>query len=82
MELLLLLVFAAILIQAGRAIFGREEGTLEQRKSNPSLNTGNWDLHQRRLSIYKHSKFKGCHYYIGPRGGVYYINSNGRKTYC
>ena len=28
------------------------------------------------------SRYDHCSYYVGPRGGVYYINSRGRKTYC
>ena len=49
---------------------------------NPELNTTNWQLHQKRLYSCRASRFKDCSYYVGPRGGVYYINYNGRKTYC
>ena len=50
--------------------------------ADPNANTWNWELHQARLRKHGASQFKGTHYYLGPRGGVYYINSNGRRTYC
>jgi hypothetical protein len=58
------------------------EGDIEAKRCNPDLNTRDWALHQQRLSVFGRSQYKGCYYYVGPRGGVYYINSNGRKTYC
>ena len=51
-------------------------------RDNPELNTRNWDLHQTRLSRFGNSKYRGLHYFYGPRGGLYYINRNGHKTYC
>ena len=48
---------------------------------NPDTNTNDWELHKKRMIKSGMSQFKGCHYYVGPRGGWYYINSNGRKTY-
>ena len=41
-----------------------------------------WELHKQRLSQCGASRYDHCSYYVGPRGGVYYINSRGRKTYC
>ena len=57
-----------------------EDGTYEERKENPELNTTNNDLHWDRLEEFGRSKYKRTMYYMGPRGGVYYIDS-GRKRY-
>ena len=63
----------------------REEAIrLERQKcfADPERNTQDWDLHWERLHTCKASRYDGCSYYVGPRGGVYYINYRGRKTYC
>ena len=58
----------------------KEEGTLQERRNNPELNTNNQGLHNDRLDKFLKSKYKGDMYYIGPRGGYYYYQ-NGRKVY-
>ena len=58
-----------------------EEGTLQERRTNPELNTNNLELHNERLSGFGKSKYRNDIYYVGPRGGVYYYSSYGRKTY-
>ena len=57
---------------------------LERQKcfADPERNTQDWELHWERLHTCKASRYDGCSYYVGPRGGVYYINYRGRKTYC
>ena len=57
-----------------------EAGTLAERKKNPELNTANNDLHWDRLREHGRSKYKRQMYYMGPKGGIYYIQ-NGRKRY-
>ncbi len=57
-----------------------EAGTLVERKKNPELNTANNDLHWDRLREHGRSKYKRQMYYMGPKGGIYYIQ-NGRKRY-
>ena len=61
-----------------------EAKRLERQKcfNDPERNTQDWELHQERLRKCKASRYDGCSYYVGPRGGVYYINYRGRKTYC
>ena len=58
-----------------------EEGTLEERKRNPSFNTNNWDLHWKRLNRFEYSKYKGETYFKGKRGGIYTITANGNRNY-
>ena len=53
----------------------------EQRECNPDLNTNSVEQHRRRMSKYGRSLFKGTMEYVGPRGGKYRINPNGRKFY-
>ena len=59
----------------------KEEGTLQERRNNPELNTNTLNLHNDRLDKFSKSKFKGVMYYIGPRGGYYYYSQNGNKVY-
>ena len=59
----------------------KEEGTLQERRNNPELNTNNLELHNERLNEFGKSKYRNDIYYVGPRGGVYYYSSYGRKTY-
>ena len=61
-----------------------EAKRLERQKcfNDPERNTQDWELHQERLRKCKASRYDGCSYYVGPRGGIYYINYRGRKTYC
>ena len=58
-----------------------EEGTLEERKRNPSLNTNDWDLHWKRLNRFEYSKYEGKTYFKGKRGGIYTITANGNRNY-
>ena len=58
-----------------------EEGTLQERRNNPVLNTNNIELHNERLDEFEQSKLQGVMYYIGPKGGCYFYNSKGRKQY-
>jgi len=48
---------------------------------NPDMNTNSWEIHKQRMIRSERSQFRGTYYYVGPRGGWYYINSNGRRTY-
>ena len=50
--------------------------------NNPVLNTRDWELHAERLQRFGNSKYCNLYYFYGPRGGLYYINRNGHKTYC
>ena len=58
-----------------------EEGTLEKRERNPSLNTNDWDLHWKRLNRFEYSKYQGETYFKGKRGGIYTITANGNRNY-
>lgn len=58
-----------------------DEGSTEQLRANPNLNTKNWELHWERLRAHGVSKYRGKTYYLGPRGGVYYYSANGNKVY-
>ena len=59
----------------------KEQGTLQERRNNPELNTNTLDLHYDRLEKFGKSKYRNDMYYIGPKGGCYFYNSNGRKQY-
>ncbi len=54
----------------------------EQREKDPKRNTDDWQQHQRRLIEFGESKYRGTHFYKGPKGGVYYITYRGTKVYC
>jgi len=76
----LIAVFIIIFILA--ILLPPEEGTLQERRNNPELNTNKLDIHNDRLDKFNKSKYKGVTYYIGPRGGYYYYSANGNKVYC
>ena len=59
----------------------KEEGTLQERRNNPELNTNKISIHTERLNKLRKSKFKGVMYHQGPRGGRYYYSRNGNKVY-
>ena len=50
--------------------------------NDPDLNTKEWDLHRKRLDTLGRSQYKGTMFYVGPKGGVYYITWRGTKVYC
>ena len=59
----------------------KEQGTLQERRNNPELNTNKISIHTERLLKLRKSKFKGVMYHQGPRGGRYYYSRNGNKVY-
>ena len=59
----------------------RDAGTYEEMMENPDLNTQDTELHFKRLERYGYSRFLGDKEYMGPRGGIYTINSSGNKQY-
>ena len=60
----------------------KEQGTLQERRNNPELNTNKFDLHNDRIRTFRRSKYRNTMYYLGPRGGYYYYSANGNKVYC
>ena len=60
----------------------KSEKYFEHAENNPSMNTNDWDQHRRRLNKFQESKYKDTHFYVGPKGGVYYITYRGTKVYC
>jgi hypothetical protein len=51
------------------------------RRKNPDLNAEVWEDHWHRMLKYNRSRWKGEMYYFGERGGVYRVNSAGRREY-
>ena len=47
----------------------------------PGVNTFDWELHHWRLSRHGYSVYRGEHWYMGPRGGIYTITANGNRNY-
>ena len=50
--------------------------------NDPDLNIKDWELHRERLDNFGRSKYRGTMFYVGPKGGVYYITYRGTKVYC
>ncbi len=59
----------------------KEEGTLQERRNKPELNTNKLDIHNDRLDKFSKSKYRNTIYYVGARGGYYY-SVRGNKVYC
>lgn len=53
----------------------------DRQLSNPDINTNNYGLHNKRLEIHGRSKYRGTTFYVGAKGGVYYISSRGTRVY-
>ena len=60
----------------------QEKKWYEEREKNPQSNTNDWQQHRRRLNEFGESKYQNTHFYVGPKGGVYYITYRGTKVYC
>ena len=60
----------------------RADSRNEKLYANPDLNTRKWNIHQSRLNKFGRSQYKGTMFYVGPKGGVYYITYRGTKVYC
>ena len=54
----------------------------EKQAESPDVNTKNWALHRKRLETFGKSQYRGTMFYVGPKGGVYYITYRGTKVYC
>ena len=52
------------------------------KKSNPDINTTDWDLHKNRLKKFGRSQYKGLTFFMNEEGTIYYLNENGIKVYC
>ena len=53
----------------------------ERLLNSPDINTNNYGLHNKRLEIHGRSKYSGTTFFVGAKGGVYYISSRGTKVY-
>ena len=84
LSLLVALILGVIWLMslASQAAQRAPDGTFEEREKNPNLSTNDWEQHQRRLNKFKESKYIDKHFYVGPKGGVYYISYTGTKVYC
>ena len=60
----------------------RDEEYFKQAENNPSMSTRHWDQHQRRLNKFSTSNYRRTTFYVGPKGGVYYLTARGTKVYC
>tara|TARA_B100000212_G_scaffold16904_1_gene11522 strand:+ start:227 stop:475 length:249 start_codon:yes stop_codon:yes gene_type:complete len=76
--ILLVVAFLAGVIEAEK----RNEEYFKAAEDKPSMSTKNWEQHQRRLNKFGESKYRDRHFYVGPKGGVYYISYTGTKVYC
>ena len=45
------------------------------------MGTRDMECHKRRLMKFKKSRYKGVTYYMGPRGGIYWLAMDGTKVY-
>ena len=57
-------------------------GSDKVQKSNPDINTINWDLHKKRLEKYRRSQYKGLTFFVSTDNRIYYLCENGIKVYC
>ncbi len=55
---------------------------LKEQKSNPDINTDNWDLHKLRLEKFRRSQYKGLTFFKSSEDKIYYLSEKGIKVYC
>ena len=55
---------------------------LKEQEFNPDISTDNWDLHKRRLDIFKRSQYKGLTFFVSSENRIYYLSEEGDKVYC
>ena len=53
----------------------------EKRLNDPSLNAEIWEIHIERLRRFRCSTWQGRMYFLGKRGGLYYICDSGSRVY-
>ena len=80
-EILAFIIVFPLIILVYLIFRPKEQGTLQERKNNPELNTNKISIHTERLLKFRKSKFRNVMYYQGPRGGRYYYSRNGNKVY-
>ena len=54
------------------------------KRNNPELDLfleQDFELHMKRLKLYSRSKWRGEMYYMGKKGGIYTLSSNGTRNY-
>ena len=73
---------AIVIIVFLNEVINQSEQYFKDSENDPSMNTKNWDQHQRSLNKFGESKYRDTHFYVGPKGGVYYITYRGTKVYC
>ena len=55
-----------------------------KKRNNPELDLfleQDFELHMKRLKLYSRSKWRGEMYYMGKKGGIYKLSSNGTRNY-
>ena len=82
MNLLFFIILFALIWLIKKFAWNVEEGTYEQRKRNPELNTKIFELHEKRLYKFSKSKYQNRMFYIGTNGSCYYYSATGRKIQC
>ena len=76
--ILLVVAFVAGVIEVEK----RNEEYFKATEDQPSMSIKNWEQHQRRLNKFGESNYRDRYFYVGPKGGVYYISYTGTKVYC
>ena len=55
-----------------------------KKRNNPELDLfleQDFELHMKRLKLYSRSKWRGEMYYMGKKGGIYTLSTNGTRNY-
>ena len=77
--MLLLILLIAIPVLLWIALRDQNEGTPEEMAANPELNTQIWEVHYKRLQVYKRSKYRG----MGVHGIARHLHdtASGNRNY-
>ena len=69
-------------LEKKKIFFSSSLNYLEKQKSNPDIDTDNWDLHKLRLKKFKRSQYKGLTFFVSAENRIYYLSEKGAKVYC
>ena len=87
--LILIILILGIIFYCSKSFFKKKliknfkyVSETKTKKSNPDINTTDWDLHKNRLKKFGRSQYKGLTFFMNEKGTIYYLNENGIKVYC
>ena len=78
---LFIVLYFSLALRRKNGVKNNRTSRYDRLLNSPDINTNNYGLHNKRLEIHGRSKYRGTTFYVGAKGGVYYISSRGTRVY-